>query len=133
MTFAARLLTLLAVIFLLGGCAFFRSGPPEPAITSRPPAHTPEPLAPGTLFPSHNLPVGRLLAVDTARGFAFVELATDAPAAALTDGAALVSRSAALRETARLESSRYVRGRTLGVKIVSGQPAPGDEVVFPAP
>ena len=92
-----------------------------------------EPLPPGALLPSHNLLVGRVLAVDAARGFAFVELASDAPAAALSDGAELVTRTDALRETARLQASRYARGRTLGTKILSGQPGIGDEVVFPAP
>jgi len=36
-------------------------------------------------------------------------------------------------ETARLRASRYLRGRTLGTKILTGQPAPGDEVVWLAP
>lgn len=130
MFITARLLTLLAVIFFAGGCSNFQSLRPKAIGHRDAPA---EPLPAGTLLPSHNLLVGRVLAVDAARGFAFVDIASDAPAASLADGAELVSRTDALRETARLQASRYVRGRTLGAKIVSGQPAPGDEVVFPAP
>ena len=132
MIFTARSLALLAVILFTGGCGVFRSLAPRSA---RPPAPAPSvasaPAEP--LWPSRNLLVGRVLAVDAARGFVFVDLATDAPAAALADDTELVARTDTLRETARLRASRYVRGRTLGAKIVSGQPAPGDEVVFPAP
>jgi hypothetical protein len=131
MIFTARLLTLLAVIFLAGGCSNFHSL--RPKAMGRRDAAPSEPLPAGALLPSHNLLVGRVLAVDLARGFAFVELAADAPANALSDGAELVSRTDALRETARLRASRIVRGRTLGTKILAGQPTPGDEVVFPAP
>ena len=127
----ARLLTLLAVIFFASGCGIIRLRRARPAESATATSTTPLPA--GALLPSHNLLVGRVLAVDAARGFAFVDLAADAPAAVLTDGAPLVARTDALRETARLQASRYVRGRTLGAKIVSGQPAPGDEVVFPAP
>jgi hypothetical protein len=66
-------------------------------------------------------------------GFAFVELAADSPNAALANGTELVARTLELRETARLRVSRFVRGRTLGVTIVSGQPSAGDEVVWLAP
>ena len=131
MFITARLLMLLAVIFLAGGCSNFHSM--RPKMMGRRDEAPAEPLPAGALLPSHNLLVGRVLAVDAARGFAFVELAADAPAASLADGTELISRTDALLETARLQASRYVRGRTLGAKIVSGQPAPGDEVVFPAP
>jgi hypothetical protein len=85
------------------------------------------------LLPSPRIIVGRIVAVDRAQGFAFVELASDAPSAALVDGSELISRTANLDVTGRLRSSRYVRGRTLGTKIVEGQPAPSDEVVWLAP
>ena len=90
-------------------------------------------LAADALVPSPRLIVGRILAVDTAQGFAFVELAADAPVAATTDGADLMTRTPDLRETGRLRASRYVRGRTLGAKILGGQPTAGDEVVWLAP
>ena len=125
----ARLLTPLAVFLFVTGCGLFNPLTPKP----RQPATLTEPLPAGALLPSQNLLVGRVLAVDFARGFAFVDLASTAPAAALADGAELVARTDDLRETARLRASRYVRGRTLGAKIVSGQPAPGNEVVWPTP
>ena len=71
--------------------------------------------------------------LDLAQGFAFVDLTPDAPAAALGEGTELVARTLEFRETGRLRASRYVRGRTLGAKILSGQPAKGDEVVWQAP
>ena len=128
----ARALALLAVIFLVGGCAHFNPLTPK-AMGSRAPAPAPEPLPPGALLPSQNLLVGRVLALDARREFAFVDLTSTAPAAALLDGTELVARTDDLRETARLRVSRYLRGRTLGAKIVSGQPAPGNEVVWPTP
>ncbi len=85
------------------------------------------------LAPSPRLIVGRILAVEPADGFAYVELATDAPVNALADGNELIARTLDLRETGRLRASRYVRGRTLGTKIIAGQPSPGDEVVWLAP
>lgn len=117
----APLLFLIAVL-ALGGCSGVF---PE----SVPPAPPPEPLA-----PSPRLIVGRVIAVDTGRGFAIMELATDAPPAALAEGEELLARSFNdLRETARLLASRHVRGRTLGATVKSGQPAVGDEVVWTAP
>jgi hypothetical protein len=128
MILTARLLTLLAVISFLSGC---RHSAPSPAASgSKNPAGV---LAEGSLLPSARLIVGRVIAVDATQGFAFVDLATDAPAAALTNGTDLIVRALDLRETARVRVSRHVRGRTLGTKIVGGQPSPGDEVVWLAP
>jgi hypothetical protein len=124
MSFAARLLTLLAVFFFAGGCRFF-SRAPAASIPSIP---STEPLA-----PSPRLIVGRIIAIDAAQHFAFIELATDAPRGVLTDGTELSARTSDLKPTGRLQVSRYVRGRTLGTRIVAGQPAPGDEVVWLAP
>ena len=90
-------------------------------------------MPPNALQPSPNRLVGSVLAVDATRGFAFIGLMGEPPAAALVEGAELVARTAGLRETARLRASRYVRSRTLGTNIISGQPTPGDEVVFRAP
>ena len=127
---AARPL-MLAVLLVAGGCRLF--APLTPARPAAGSTATPEPLPAGALLPSHNLRVGRVLAVDPSRGIAIVDLALDAPATALLDGAPLLARTNDLKETARLSASRYLQGRTLGTKIVSGQPSPGDEVVFPAP
>jgi hypothetical protein len=92
---------------------------------------TPAPAEP--LAPSPRLIVGRIIAVDVPAGSAFIALASDAPPAALADGTELIARTLALQETARLQASRHVRGRTLGARIVSGQPSVDDEVVWLAP
>ena len=130
MKLTARLLAPLAVIFLVAACRHLPA--PDHSSPGGSNAAT-GPLPTGALLPSQNLLVGRVHAVDAARGFAMVELDSAAPAAALADGAEMVARTDDLRETARLRVSRYVRGRTLGTKIVSGQPAPGNEVVWPTP
>jgi hypothetical protein len=118
MNSAARLLTLLATISCLGAC---RHVAPAPV------------LAANALVPSPRLIIGRVIAVDSAQGLAFVELAADAPAAALAGGTELIARTLELRETARLQTSRHLRGRTLGTKVLGGQPSLGDEVVWLAP
>ena len=128
MTRTARLLLPLAVFFFAGACGHV--APPTPAPSS-PAAEASLQL--DALRPSPNRLVGSILAVDATRGFAFIGLASEPPATALVEGAELVARTAGLRETARLRASRYLRGRTLGTTIVSGQPSPGDEVVFHAP
>ena len=133
MKLTARLLTLLAVISFLGGCRFFTARRAAAPATS---AAASAPLSPASsepLTPSPRLIVGRIIAIDAARGFAFIELAADPPRAALAESTELIARSSELRETARLHASPYARGRTLGTRIVSGQPAPGDEVVWLAP
>lgn len=132
MTFTARLLTLLAVILGSTACGhirlaerYRRASPAAPPLAA--------PLPADGLVPSSHLIVGRVLALDPANGFVVVELAADAPADGIANGADLIARSVDLRETAQLQASRYVRGRTLGAKIISGQPSPGDEVVWLAP
>src|SRR3954466_10759748 len=126
MHFTARLLLLLAVFSFQAGCSLIT---PRTAAVKQPPA----PLPAGALIPSPGIIIGRVVAIDAARRFAFVELAPDAPTSATAEGADLVARTLDLRETARLQASRYLRGRTLGTHIVSGQPTPGDEVVWLAP
>ncbi len=132
MSLTARLLTLLAVFFLVVGCG---TAPPltaNPGVSrGAPSAATLPPADALTLSP--NKIVGRIVAVDAARGFAFVSVTPGAPAAALADAVELVVRSDDLSETGRLRTSRYTRGRTLGTQIISGQPTLGDEVVFHAP
>lgn len=124
---AASLLMLLAMMFA-AGC---RSAAPTAANPA--PGVPADPLPAGALMPSRNLRVGNVLAVDGSRGIAIIELCSESPSTALLDGAPLLTRSLALRETARLTASRFLQGRTLGARIESGQPEPGDEVVFPAP
>lgn len=122
----------LAVIFVFAGC---RGRGVRPAAASSAAAGPAIALpAPETaLAPSPRLIVGRITAVDTTRGFAFVELAAEAPAIALVADTELIARTLDLQETARLHASRYLRGRMLGTTVARGQPRVGDEVVWLAP
>ena len=126
MKFTATVLAPLAVFFWLVGC---QSAVPIKAPTGPAPVT----LAADALLPSPRLIVGRIIAVDLRQGTAVVEVAGDAPPAAVADGTELIGRTLALQETARLRASRFLRGRTLGTRIVAGQPSPGDEVVWLAP
>ncbi len=128
MILTARLLTLLAVTFFAGACSHFAPLTPTPL-----PPRPGDRLPPDALQPSPNLLVGRVLAVDLPNSFVIVDLAGEPPAAALTDGTELITRTDDLRETARVRVSRYVRGRTLGTTLISGRPSPRDEVVWRAP
>jgi hypothetical protein len=88
------------------------------------------------LQPSPLLPVGRVLAVDETVGIVIVDISPYATLPAdLTGRMLLVRNPADLHPTARLQASPYLRGRTLGTRLVAGQPAVGDEVVLlpPAP
>ncbi len=131
---AARLVMLLAVAALVGGCQHIRFVKPGTAVPATKTAAVKPPAMPvRALSPSPRLIVGRVLAIDQPSGLAFVDIGSDAPPAALVDGAELTTRALDLRETASLRASRYVRGRTLGATVISGQPSPGDEVVWHAP
>lgn len=123
----ARLLVLLALGSFLPACRFLARTAPTPPV-AKTALGAVEPLA-----PSPRLIVGRILAVDAARRFAWVDLASDAPRESLTEGTELTARTADLKATSQLRVSRYVRGRTLGTRVIAGQPAPGDEVVWLAP
>ena len=135
MHFTARLLLPLAVILASGAlsCACRTpAGSPSPEPAGAAP-RTGEPAI-ASLAPSPRLIVGRVLSVDREQHFAIVDLQSDAPAGALAAGAELRARDyQSLGPTAVLRASRFVRGRTLGATIVSGQPSPGDEVVWLAP
>lgn len=133
MIFTARLLTLLAVILFLPACGWIAPLTPAPIVHRGDPPTPPPPLPPDALRTSPHRLVGRVLSVDRARGFAIVALASEPAAAALLPGVELIARTDDLRATARLQVSRYVRTRTLGALIVSGQPAINDEVVFREP
>jgi hypothetical protein len=133
MIFTARLLTPLAVILFFTGCGQVASTKPE-SVAARSEAHALSAPPPAeALRPSPNRLVGRILSIDETRRFAILDLRPEAPPAALISGAELIARTDSLVETGRLKTSRYVRTRTLGTQIVSGQPKPGDEVVFRLP
>jgi hypothetical protein len=115
----------IAVVPFLPGCSYW-----TPNTSAKSP---PTILTAGALLPSPRLIIGRVTAIDETRRLAFVELMADAPKGALVNGTELSSRTLALSDSGRLQVSPYLRGRTLGTKIVSGQPSPGDEVVWLAP
>jgi hypothetical protein len=119
---------LAAMLAALPACQHRTAITPAAREASTPPSSDSEPL-----LPSPRLIVGRVLAVDAERHFAFVDIAEQAPLLALVDGTDLTARTLQLRETAQLRASSYLRGRTLGTRIVSGQPSPGDEVVWRVP
>lgn len=110
-----------ALLLAAAGCVTPPAPPPAAAAPS-------EPLA-----PSPRLLVGRVLEHDAARGFAFIELAPDAPRPALAPGTLLLVRRPDLTPAATLRTSAFLRGRTLGTRVASGTPRPGDEVVWEAP
>jgi hypothetical protein len=124
MHLTAFALTSLAVIFLVG-C--------QQTPSSNRLGISPAVAAAETVSPSPRLIVGRVIAVDQDRGFAFIDVARDAPAAALARDGELSTRTSELQPTALLHVSRHRRGRTLGATITSGKPSPGDEVVWLAP
>ncbi len=121
MSLTVRALTPLTVFFLLSAC---HSAPPsQPALST---ISTSE----SKLTASPNLIIGRVIAVDTLRQFAIVEVALSAPLLVLTAGHELLTRTDDLSVTARLRTTRQLRGRTLGASITAGAPNLGDEVVF---
>jgi hypothetical protein len=125
---ASRIAAVIALVpgVFLGGCQSVSSSKSAPAAS-------PPILAADALVPSPRLIIGRIIAINPAQGFAFIELAPDAPNAALIAGTEWIARTLELRETGRMHVSPYVRGRTVGTKIVAGQPSTGDEVVWLAP
>jgi hypothetical protein len=124
MKITASALVSLAVIFF---AACRHSSSPRSTRESYPVA------ASELVSPSPRLIIGRIIAVDQERGFAFVELVREAPASAVAPDTELFTRTPDLQATAVLQTSRHLRGRTLGATITSGNPSPGDEVVWLAP
>jgi hypothetical protein len=124
MKLVAITVVLAAILFSGAACRQMPAPPPRAA---------PVALPADALAPSPRLIVGRVVAVDPAQGFAFVELVADAPPAATARDTELVARTLELRETATLRTARYLRGRILGTRVVAGAPSVGDEVVWLAP
>ena len=112
------------LVLLAAGCI---APPTPPPLVPSAPVQPAEPLA-----PSPRLLVGRVIAIDVARGFALVELASEAPRPALAPGSLLVARRPDLTPVATLRASAQVRGRILGTRVASGIPRLGDEVVWEA-
>lgn len=110
---------------LVAGCA--SRGDKSPAKAD---AGAPKPVA---TVPGPVQVVGRIVAVDLRTLTVIVELGPFVTLPADFATRPLVSRRDDLQPTARLQSSPYLRGRTLGTRLVAGRPQIGDEVVFPPP
>ena len=82
------------------------------------------------VVPSPSLVVGRIIAVDTKSGSVIVEVGAYAVLPPDFAPRILLARTDDLRPTAHLQSSVYLRGRTLGTRLLDGSPQVGDEVVF---
>jgi hypothetical protein len=74
--------------------------------------------------------VGRVIAVDVKTLSVIIELAPFTVMPPDYSGSILISRQDDLRPTARLQASSYLRGRTLGARLLAGQALIGQEVVF---
>lgn len=122
-----RAITVALCCLLVAGCATTRGTKvPKSGGSSGAASADANRVAPG---PSQV--VGRVIAVDYRALTAIIELGPYTVMPARFDGRVMLSRTNDLQPTARLEASRYLRGRTLGARIVTGRPRIDDEVVFP--
>lgn len=118
-----RALSLALCSLLLAGCVS------RGTKSARPPGDTPAAAAPA-LVPSPVQIVGRVIAVDLPALTAIVDVYPYTNLPADFAGKIMISRTDDLRPTARLEASPYLRGRTLGARLLAGRPQVGDEVVI---
>lgn len=88
------------------------------------------PPQPGRTVPGPVQVAGRVISTDLRSLSVIIELAPYAAIPTDFSGRILISRQDDLRPTARLQASPYLRGRTLGARLLAGQPQIGDEVVF---
>jgi hypothetical protein len=121
-----RAFTLALCSVLLGGCAT-RGGKPA--------ADGAESKGADSAKESRTVPgpvqvVGRIIAVDSRSLSVIVELAPYAVMPPSYNGSILIARLDDLRPVARLQASAYIRGRTLGTRLLAGNPQVGNEVVF---
>jgi len=124
-----RAFTFALCSLLLAGCATGgktsapKGGATETAAAS-PPAKSTQ-VVPGPVEV-----VGRVIAIDPRSLTVVIDVAPYASLPATLAGRVLITRTDDLRPTARLESSPYLRGRTLGARMLAGKPQIGDEVVI---
>jgi len=75
-----------------------------------------------------------VLAVDPAAHTVIVDVSPYAVLPGNLTGRMLLARNPGdLRPTGRLQASPYLRGLTLGTRLIEGQPVVGDEVVLVPP
>ena len=80
--------------------------------------------------PSPFLVVGRIISIDVQRQKVIIELGAFVELPSDFATRSLLARTDALRPTARLQSSDYLRGRILGTRLLAGTPQVGDEVGY---
>ena len=113
---------LLALVCLLpAGCATSGGHKASAAATAKADALTPSPF----------VVVGHVLAFDASTGNVIIDVAPYAVLPLGFDGLTLLARTDDLQPTAKLQASAYLRGHTLGARLLAGLPAIGDEVVSP--
>lgn len=111
------------------GCAI-RGSKSSPPGDIRDRGNSGAPADPDRTVPGPVQVLGRIIAVDLRSLSVIVELAPYAELPFDFATRQLISRRDDLQPTARLQSSPYLRGRTLGTRLLAGQPQIGDEVVF---
>ncbi len=113
---------------LLAGCATRGSKPSAGGVGE--PGKSPESTDANRTVPGPVQVLGRVIAVDMRTLSVIVDLAPYIVLPGDFATRALIARRDNLQPTARLQSSSYLRGRTLGTRLTAGQPQVGDEVVF---
>ncbi|CAM3125126.1 hypothetical protein [Rariglobus hedericola] len=121
-----RALTFALCSVLLGGCATRGGKSAAPGGEAK----GAEPTKASVTVPGPVMVVGRVIAIDSRSLSVIVELAPYAVMPASYNGSILIARRDDLQPVARLQASAYIRGRTLGTRLLAGNPQVGDEVVF---
>jgi len=120
-------LALALCALLLAGCA--TRGSKSPASDGTP-SKPKESADSGRTIPGPVQVLGRVIAVDLRTLSVVIDLAPYVEIPFDFATRQLITRRDDLQPTARLQSSPYLRGRTLGARLIAGQPQVGDEVVF---
>ncbi|HSI07766.1 MAG: hypothetical protein ACAH89_01135 [Rariglobus sp.] len=126
-----RASTLALCSLLIAGCATRGSKSSTSGGIAEKDKPTATPAAAGPVTPGPVQVLGRVIAVDQRTLSVIVELGPYVELPADFATRPLIARRDDLQPTARLQSSPYLRGRTLGTRLVAGQPQVGDEVIFP--
>lgn len=115
---------------LLTGCATRGSKSRSKAGDDGDPANPAASADPARTVPGPVRVLGRVIAVDLRTLSVVIDLAPYVELPFDFTTRQLITRRDDLQPTARLQSSPYLRGRTLGARLIAGQPQVGDEVVF---
>jgi hypothetical protein len=115
-----RAFTFALCVLTLAGCATHRGRTPATAA-----GHADAPA------PSPMQVVGHVIAVDPRTLDVIVDVAPYAVLPTDFERRILLTRTEDLQPTARLQASPYLRGHTLGTRLLIGRPNVGDEVVLP--